>query len=143
MFRQETIQKKSKNKKKRTVEEEKERLRNKDKNRKRKHLVCFRVTEEEKDLINEKVKLSGRLKQEYLIEAVLNHEVIFVGDRRVFNVMMGILKDIKVELKEIEETSEVNENDIYLLKTTIKMMENLFEKERKFQIGRASCRERV
>ena len=98
MFRQETIQKKSKNKKKRTVEEEKERLRNKDKNRKRKHLVCFRVTEEEKDLINEKVKLSGRLKQEYLTEAVLNHEVIFVGDRRVFNVMMGILKDIKVEL---------------------------------------------
>lgn len=134
MFRQETIQKKSKNKKKRTVEEEKERLRNKDKNRKRKHLVCFRVTEEEKDLINEKVKLSGRLKQEYLIEAVLNHEVIFVGDRRVFNVMMGILKDIKVELKEIEETSEVNENDIYLLKTTIKMMENLFEKERKFPL---------
>ena len=134
MFRQETIQKKSKNKKKRTVEEEKERLRNKDKNRKRKHLVCFRVTEEEKDLINEKVKLSGRLKQEYLIEAVLNHEVIFVGDRRVFNVMMGILKDIKVELKEIEETSEVNENDIYLLKTTIKMMENLFEKEKKFPL---------
>ena len=134
MFRQETIQKKSKNKKKRTVEEEKERLRNKDKNRKRKHLVCFRVTEEEKDLINEKVKLSGRLKQEYLIEAVLNHEVIFVGDRRVFNVMMGILKDIKVELKEIEEISEVNENDIYLLKTTIKMMENLFEKEKKFPL---------
>lgn len=134
MFRQETIQKKSKNKKKRTVEEEKERLRNKDKNRKRKHLVCFRVTEEEKDLINEKVKLSGRLKQEYLIEAVLNHEVIFVGDRRVFNVMMGILKDIKVELKEIEETSEVNENNIYLLKTTINMMENLFEKERKFPL---------
>ena len=134
MFRQETIQKKSKNKKKRTVEEEKERLRNKDKNRKRKHLVCFRVTEEEKDLINEKVKLSGRLKQEYLIEAVSNHEVIFVGDRRVFNVMMGILKDIKVELKEIEETSEVNENDIYLLKTTIKMMENLFEKEKKFPL---------
>lgn len=134
MFRQETIQKKSKNKNKRTVEEEKERLRNKDKNRKRKHLVCFRVTEEEKDLINEKVKLSGRLKQEYLIEAVLNHEVIFVGDRRVFNVMMGILKDIKVELKEIEETSEVNENDIYLLKTTIEMMENLFEKEKKFPL---------
>lgn len=134
MFRQETIQKKSKNKKKRTVEEEKERLRNKDKNRKRKHLVCFRVTEEEKDLINEKVKLSGRLKQEYLIEAALNHEVIFVGDRRVFNVMMGILKDIKVELKEIEKISEVNENDIYLLKTTIKMMENLFEKEKKFPL---------
>lgn len=134
MFRQETIQKKSKNKKKRTVEEEKERLRNKDKNRKRKHLVCFRVTEEEKDLINEKVKLSGRLKQEYLIEAALNHEVIFVGDRRVFNVMMGILKDIKVELKEIEKTSEVNENDIYLLKTTIEMMENLFEKEKKFPL---------
>lgn len=134
MFRQETIQKKSKNKKKRTVEEEKERLRNKDKNRKRKHLVCFRVTEEEKDLINEKVKLSGRLKQEYLIEAVLNHEVIFVGDRRVFNVMMGILKDIKVELKEIEKISEVNENDIYLLKTAIKMMENLFEKDRKIPL---------
>lgn len=134
MFRQETIQKKAKNKKKRTVEEEKERLRNKEKNRKRKHLVCFRVTEEEKDLINEKVKLSGRLKQEYLIEAALNHEVIFVGDRRVFNVMMGILKDIKVELKEIEEISEGNENDIYLLKTTIKMMENLFEKERKFPL---------
>jgi len=133
MFRQITTQEREKNKKKRTAEEEKERLRKKDKNRKRNFTVAFRMTEIENELLNEKVKLSGRLKQDYLTEAALNHKVIFVGDRSVFNTMMGILKNIENELKRIEKASEINESDIYLLKTTIEMMGNLFEKEKNFQ----------
>lgn len=125
MFRQETIQKR--NKKQRTAEEERERQKNKDKNRKRNHTVAFKVTEMEKELIDEKVKLSGRLKQEYLIGAALNHRVIFIGDRQVFNIMMVNLKKIDTRLKEIDK------KDMYILKTIIEMMGNLYEKEKSFQ----------
>lgn len=128
MFRQKTLQEKSKNKKKRTAKEEKERLRNKDKNRKRNCTVAFRMTEMERDLLDKKIKLSGRLKQEYLTEAVLNHKVIFVGDREVFNTLKDNLKRIERELKEIDMVSEINEKDMYLLKTIIEMFENLYEK---------------
>lgn len=131
MFRQETIQKR--NKKQRTAEEERKRQKNKDKNRKRNHTVAFRVTEIEKELIDEKVKLSGRLKQEYLIDAVLNHKVIFRGDRQVFNIMMANLEKIDARLKEIESPAEINEKDMYILKTIIEMMDNLYEKEKSFQ----------
>ncbi|MGO1580125.1 MAG: plasmid mobilization protein [Peptoniphilaceae bacterium] len=128
MFRQKTLQEKSKNKKKRTAKEEKERLRNKDKNRKRNCTVAFRMTEMERDLLDKKIKLSGRLKQEYLTEAVLNHKVIFVGDREVFSTLKDNLKRIERELKEIDMVSEINEKDMYLLKTIIEMFENLYEK---------------
>lgn len=128
MFRQKTVQEKSKNKKKRTVKEEKERLRNKDKNRKRNCTVAFRMTEMERDLLDEKVKLSGRLKQEYLTEAVLNHEVTFVGDRQVFNTLKDNLKRIERELKEIDMAFEIDEKNMYLLKTIIEMFKSLYEK---------------
>ncbi|MGO3751732.1 MAG: plasmid mobilization protein [Peptoniphilaceae bacterium] len=128
MFRQKTVQEKSKNKKKRTAKEERERLRNKDKNRKRNCTVAFRMTEIERDLLDEKVKLSGRLKQEYLTEAVLNHEVTFVGDRQVFNILTDNLKRIERELKEIDMAFEVDEKDMYILKTILEMFESLYEK---------------
>lgn len=128
MFRQKTVQEKSKNKKKRTAKEEKERLRNKDKNRKRNCTVAFRMTEMERDLLDEKVKLSGRLKQEYLAEAVLNHEVTFVGDRQVFNTLRDNLKRIERELKEIDMAFEIEEKDMYILKTIIEMFKSLYEK---------------
>lgn len=128
MFRQKTVQEKSRNKKKRTAEEEKERLRNKDKNRKRNCIVAFRMTEMERNLLDDKVKLSGRLKQEYLTEAVLNHEVRFVGDRQVFNTLKDNLKRIERELKEIDMAFEIEEKDTYILKTILEMFESLYEK---------------
>lgn len=128
MFRQKTVQEKSRNKKKRTADEEKERLRNKDKNRKRNCTVAFRMTEMERNLLDEKVKLSGRLKQEYLTEAVLNHEVRFVGDRQVFNTLKDNLKRIERELKEIDMAFEIEEKDTYILKTILEMFESLYEK---------------
>lgn len=85
MFRLKSLQ--NRKKKKLSKEEERERNRLKDKNRKRKYTVAFRVTEMERDLIDEKVRLSGRLKQECLLEASLHHDVTFIGDRQVFNTM--------------------------------------------------------
>lgn len=126
MFRQKTLQKRINNKKKRTNKENKERLKSKEKNRKRNCTVTFRMTQEEKDLLNEKVKLSGLLKQEYLTEAALNHKVIFVGDRQVFNVMKDNLERIENKLKEVQ--SKVDEKDMDILKTIIEMIERLYKK---------------
>ena len=128
MFRQKTLEKRINNKKKRTDEENKERLKMREKNRKRNCTVAFRLTEKESDLLNEKVKLSGKLKQEYLTEAALNHKVIFVGDRQVFNILEANLKRIEKELKDIDKDIDLNEEDMYLLKIIIEMFKSLYKK---------------
>lgn len=115
MFRQKALQ--NRNRKELSKEEEREKNRLKDKNRKRKYTVVFRVTEVERDLIDEKVKLSGRLKQEYLLEASLNHDVTFVGDRQVFNTMKDNLNRIEKRLKDINLLEEIEVKDMYILKT--------------------------
>lgn len=86
------------------------------------------MTETERNLLDEKVKLSGRLKQEYLTEAVLNHKIVCVGDRQVFNTVMDNLRRIERELKEIDMAYEIDENDIYLLKTIIEIIGSINEK---------------
>lgn len=79
----------------------------------------------ERDLIDEKVKLSGRLKQEYLLEASLYHDVTFVGDRQVFNTMKDNLNRIEKNLKDIQLLDELEDKDLYILKTIIEMIRSL------------------
>lgn len=127
MFRQKALQ--NRNRKELSKKEEREKNRLKDKNRKRKYTVAFRVTEVERDLIDERVKLSGRLKQEYLLEASLNHDVTFVGDRQVFNTMKDNLNRIEKRLKDINLLEEIEVKDMYILKTIIEMLENSNNKQ--------------
>ena len=88
----------------------------------------------ERDLIDEKVKLSGRLKQEYLLEASLYHDVTFVGDRQVFNTMKDNLNRIEKRLKDINLLEEIEVKDMYILKTIMEMLENLSAGDREFNL---------
>lgn len=67
-----------------------------DKNRKRNIMVNFRMSPEEKSLLEEKIVLSGLNKQDYMIQMSINHKVEVFGNIRVFD-------ELKTKLKMLEE----------------------------------------
>ena len=66
-----------------SLDEISKKTRNKEKNRKRNRILNFRVSEEEYDLINKKIEISGLKKQDYFLQMLLNHEVKLVSDYRL------------------------------------------------------------
>ena len=54
------------------------------KRRLRNKVVAFRMSEEENELLNRKVALSGKTKQDYIIGSILEKEITVQGNPYVF-----------------------------------------------------------
>lgn len=82
--------------------------------RKKSKTVCFRVTDEDEKKITAKQKLSGKLKAEFILEALLTSEVrIVVGKFESDRLAVEIKR-----LRELMEESIQSEN-LYLFNGTI------------------------
>ena len=79
---------------KRTEKERLERIKNKEKNRKRPNTVAFRMSDEEKRLFEDRVTMSGLLKQDFIIQSLLFSDVQFRGSN--------------ITIKRIEERLDAN-----------------------------------
>lgn len=71
-------------------------------------IVSFRCSEEENELLNAAVKLSGLTKQDYIISKVTNHEVIVQPNTRVYKALKDKLGEVLAELKRIDSGGEVD-----------------------------------
>lgn len=78
--------------------------------------IAFRVTPEENDLINKYVALSGLTKQEYLTANMLHQTIVVKGNPRVFKALKKQMDEIIIELKRIENSSEMDKEFIELIK---------------------------
>lgn len=85
-------------------------------------VVGFRMSEEEVDLLNRRVLISGLTKQEFIINSILGKEVTVYGNPYVFRSLQDeLIKLIKLYGKGLED-----ENDEMLeltLKTILAMRE--------------------
>lgn len=85
-------------------------------------VVGFRMSEEEVDLLNRRVLISGLTKQEFIINSILGKEVTVYGNPYVFRSLQDeLIKFIKLYDKGLED-----ENDEMLeltLKTILAMRE--------------------
>lgn len=79
-------------------------------NRWRSKTVAFRMSPEEADMLDEFAKLSGLTKQDYLINRVLQREVIVQGNPRVYKALRNELTSLCDELKRITEAGQVSED---------------------------------
>lgn len=95
------------------------------KNRKRDIVVGFRVSKEEQEKLNDRIRLCGYTKQDYLIKSALMQRLIVVGDRKVLNEFKKQLNSIEEELKRIENISEFDEVSFENLKTILEIMREL------------------
>jgi uncharacterized protein (DUF1778 family) len=64
-------------------------------NRKRSIIVNFRMSPQEKEMLDNRIKLSGLQRQNYMISSVLNQEIVTVGNIKVFEEIWKCLLDIQ------------------------------------------------
>ena len=105
MFRPESLQKRTKQIKAKRKKNEK--------NRKRNRILNFRVSQEEYDLINKQVEISGLSKQDYFIQLLGEHKINITADYRVADT---IEKEVFQLARVIKKFGKLNdeEQDILL-----------------------------
>ncbi len=77
-------------------------------NRFRSKTIAFRMSPEEADLLNDLVRISGYHKQDYLIDRVLQRDIIVKGNPRTYKALKDMLTEVLQELKRIENGSEIS-----------------------------------
>jgi len=100
MFRSESLQKRTKQIKAKRKKNEK--------NRKRNRILNFRVSQEEYDLINKQVEISGLSKQDYFIQLLGEHEINITADYRVLD---AIAKEVFQLARVIKKFGKLNEEE--------------------------------
>ena len=95
------------------------------KGRWRNKIVAFRVSEEEAELINQLVALSGLTKQDYIIRRLQCRDVVVQGNPRVYKALRNQMAEIYEELKRLEAGSEVRDELLDTLQLIAKIMDGL------------------
>ena len=85
------------------------------KGRWRNHTVAFRVSNEEVNLLNDLVALSGLTKQDYITRRLLCRHVVVQGNLRVYKALKNQMAAIYEELKRLEALSPDNDELLYTL----------------------------
>ncbi|MCD8048717.1 MAG: hypothetical protein LUG52_03800 [Clostridia bacterium] len=78
------------------------------KGRHRSKIVAFRVSPEESELIDTKVRLSGLTKQDYIIRRLTDKEIVVVGNPRVYKALKDELNEVLIKL---QSAADNNDND--------------------------------
>ena len=79
------------------------------KGRWRNKVVAFRVSPEEDELLEIKVRLSGLTKQDYIISRLLEKEITVVGNPRVYKALRNQMESIYEELQRIAAGETVDD----------------------------------
>ena len=97
------------------------------KNRWRNVTIAFRVSPEENDDLNMRVKLSGLSKQEYITRRCQERDIVVMGTPRVYKALKEQIAEIIVQLQAIQEGAEISEillESIKEIASTIGGMQN-------------------
>lgn len=101
--------------------------------RKRNIILNFRVTEQEKGLIEKRIELSGLKKSDYFIESCLYQKILVKGNVRTSDKMKEQLAKIADALKESEAedfSGVLSGEDVIALKTILEMLTKIAQKKR-------------
>ena len=93
--------------------------------RKRNVILNFRVTEQEKGLIEKRMELSGLKQSDYFIESCLYQKILVKGNIRTSDKMKEQLAKIADALKESEAedfSGVLSGEDVIALKTILEML---------------------
>ena len=99
-----------------------------EKNRKRNVIVNFRVTPEEKQLIDERIALSGLPRAEFFIQSCMQQKVITFGNVKTFDAIRKKLLVIDEHLQAVEKSEELDLEIIESLRMILEMFAG-FERE--------------
>lgn len=96
-----------------------------EKNRKRSVIMNFRVTPEEKHLIDERIALSGLPRAEFFIQSCMHQKVITFGNVKTFNVIRKKLVVIDEHLQAVSKSDELDLEVLESLRMILEMFAGL------------------
>lgn len=71
--------------------------------------IAFRVSVEENEDLNMRVRLSGLTKQEYICRRCLEQDVVVYGNPRVYKALKREMQQLKDELSRLVSTDQISE----------------------------------
>jgi len=97
------------------------------KNRWRCHTIAFRISPEENDDLNTRVRLSGLTKQDYIIRRVQCRDVVVQGNPRAYKALRDQFAVVLEELKRIESGSGIDDELLDMIRLITITMDGLKE----------------
>ena len=73
-------------------------------NRWRNKTIAFRMSPEESNELDMRVKLSGLTKQDYLINRAFQRDIVVVGNPKVYVALKKKLEEVLIELKSLNSS---------------------------------------
>ena len=100
-----------------------------EKKRKRSVIVNFRMTPEEKKLLDNRIELSGMQRQDFFIQSCLYQKIITYGNIRTFDVMRKKVVEINKHLNLIAKSEELDLEVLESLRMILEMLDGLVEED--------------
>lgn len=100
-----------------------------EKKRKRSVIVNFRMTPEEKKLLDNRIELSGMQRQDFFIQSCLYQKIITYGNIRTFDVMRKKAVEINKHLNSISKSEELDLEVLESLRMILGMLDGLVEED--------------
>jgi len=99
-----------------------------EKNRKRNTIVNFRVTPEEKQLLDDRIALSGLARADFFIQSCLHQKVVTFGNVKTFDVMRKKLAVVNKHLQEVLKSEELDLEVLESLRMILELFDGLERK---------------
>ncbi len=93
-------------------------------------IISFRMSPQERDDLNVRVKLSGLTKQDYIIKRLSERDVIVQPNTRVYKALINQMAEILAELKRINNSADIDSDLLDIIHITAQTYNGLAEKEK-------------
>lgn len=93
-------------------------------------IVSFRMSSEERDDLNVRVKLSGLTKQDYIIKRLSERDIVVQPNTRVYKALRNQMAEILAELRRIESGGNIDGDLRDIIEITAQTYNGMAEKEK-------------
>ena len=93
-------------------------------------IISFRMSPQERDDLNVRVKLSGLTKQDYIIKRLSERDIVVQPTTRVYKALRNQMAEILAELRRIESGGNIDGDLRDIIEITAQTYNGLAEKEK-------------
>ena len=93
-------------------------------------IISFRMSQQERDDLNVRVKLSGLTKQDYIIKRLSERDIVVQPNTRVYKALRNQMAEILSELQRIDNGADINSDLLDIIQITVQTYNGLAEKEK-------------
>ena len=93
-------------------------------------IISFRMSPQERDDLNVRVKLSGLTKQDYIIKRLSERDIVVQPNTRVYKALRNQMTKILEELQRIDNGADIDSDLLDKIQITVQTYNGLAEKEK-------------